>query len=58
MTDPLGIVADLIKTVSAGQPIDGPKVAKLQALAIVQAGQEFVADSIARQEEADERLTE
>ena len=49
-------LAGVIESVEKGEPIDTKRLATLQALDLVRAGRQFVAQAIAQQEAADEQL--
>ena len=49
-------IAEVIRQVEAGEPVDWPLVGRLQALDTALAGEEFVAEAKQIQEEADEQL--
>lgn len=54
---PGDILDDVIEAVTDGRPVDYIRVAKLQALAVAKAGEQFVRDELRRQEEADGQLS-
>jgi len=46
-------LAGVIEDVEAGRPVDVKKVETLQALDVARAGQQFLADALRREDEAD-----
>ena len=58
MVTPATILQEVIEAVETGQPIDFPRIARLQALALVQAGDAYIAESLALQEEQYEQFRE
>lgn len=56
MTSP--ILQELHEAVQGGERIDYPRLFRLQALAVAEAGERFVAEAAVAQEEADERWSE
>jgi hypothetical protein len=55
MIDFPSTLTDIADAVQEGRPVDYDREAKLQALAIARAGEQFVAEAIAMQGEADEQ---
>ena len=49
-------LADVVQALEAGEPVDYGRVLELQALDIARAGEQFVRETIARHEEADEQV--